>query len=558
MTDETARATGRWTTDEDAKLISAVANTSKKKWGNDYKTDWDAVAALVPGRTKKVCYDRWHHVLDPSIYRASELTGKWTPDEDIKLKPNVVATRATGRWTTDEDAQLTSAVANTSEKKWGNEYKTDWDAVAALVLGRTRNQCKSRWKDVLDPSVEGATICTGKWAEDEDIKLKDDVERHGGKNWDTVAALVPDRSRSQCRSIWHNGLDSSVEGATICTGKWAEDEDIKLKDAVKRHGGKNWKDIAVLVPGRTELQCRDRWKNGLDQASARKGKWVEDEDIKLKDAVKRHGGKNWKDIAVLVPGRTEQQCRDRWKNGLDSSMDGTTKRTCKWTPEEDVKLKDSVEMHGGKDWAAITALIPGRTRSQCRNRWKDGLDPKIDRTNGRTGKWAKDEDIVLKDAVQTHGGKNWAAIAKLVSGRTTSQCSTRWMKALNPSIDHANGLKGKWTEDEDSKLKDSVQRHGGKDWDAISALIPGRTEKQCQNRWHNALVLKTVLPTERRGKWAKDEDIKLKDAVQTYGGNNWVAIAVLVPGRTKKQCYDRWHNASDYRIDKAETDVQVP
>jgi myb proto-oncogene protein len=186
------------------------------------------------------------------------------------------------------------------------------------------------------------------------------------------------------------------------------------------------------------------------------------------------------------------------------------------------------------------------------------LDPSIDRVNVRMGEWTEDEDIKLKDAAQMHGGKNWAAIAELVSGRTTSQCSTRWMKALNPSIDHANGLKGKWTEDEDSKLKDSVQRHGGKDWDAISALIPGRTEKQCQNRWHNALVLKTVLPTERRGKWAKDEDIKLKDAVQTYGGNNWVAIAVLVPGRTKKQCYDRWHNASDYRIDKAETDVQVP
>jgi hypothetical protein len=47
MTDETARATGRWTTDQDAKLICAVANTSKKKWGNDYKTDWDAVAEYL-------------------------------------------------------------------------------------------------------------------------------------------------------------------------------------------------------------------------------------------------------------------------------------------------------------------------------------------------------------------------------------------------------------------------------------------------------------------------------------------------------------------------------
>jgi hypothetical protein len=38
----------------------------------------------------------------------------------------------------------------------------------------------------------------------------------------------------------------------------------------------------------------------------------------------------------------------------------------------------------------------------------------------------------------------------------------------------------------------------------------------------------------RTGKWAEDEDIKLKDAVETHGGNNWGAIAALVPGRTKR------------------------
>jgi hypothetical protein len=38
-------------------------------------------------------------------------------------QPNTGGTRATGRWTADEDAKLTSAVTNTSEKKWSNEYK---------------------------------------------------------------------------------------------------------------------------------------------------------------------------------------------------------------------------------------------------------------------------------------------------------------------------------------------------------------------------------------------------------------------------------------------------
>jgi hypothetical protein len=37
--------------------------------------------------------------------------------------------------------------------------------------------------------------------------------------------------------------------------------------------------------------------------------------------------------------------------------------------------------------------------------------------NERTDKWAEDEDAKLRDAVETHGDKSWAAIATLVPGR---------------------------------------------------------------------------------------------------------------------------------------------
>jgi uncharacterized protein (DUF2237 family) len=155
---------------------------------------------------------------------------------------------------------------------------------------------------------------------------------------------------------------------------------------------------------------------------------------------------------------------------------------------EDTKLKEAVQTHGGKDWGAIFSLVPGRTRMQCRSRWKDVLDPSIGRASRRTGKWVEDEDSKLKDAVQTYGGKNWAAISSLVPGRTKNQCFHRWQDALDPSIDRTSGRSGKWAEDEDSKLKDAVQTHGGKNWAAISSLVPGRTKCQCRSRWHNVLV----------------------------------------------------------------------
>jgi hypothetical protein len=36
------------------------------------------------------------------------------------------------------------------------------------------------------------------------------------------------------------------------------------------------------------------------------------------------------------------------------------------------------------------------------------------------------------------------------------------------------------------------------------------------------------------GEWTTEEDVKLTDAVEKYSGKNWVAISALVPGRTKK------------------------
>jgi hypothetical protein len=41
-----------WTLDEDAKLTRAVANTAKKMWGKEYKTNWPAISELIPGRTR--------------------------------------------------------------------------------------------------------------------------------------------------------------------------------------------------------------------------------------------------------------------------------------------------------------------------------------------------------------------------------------------------------------------------------------------------------------------------------------------------------------------------
>jgi hypothetical protein len=61
--------------------------------------------------------------------------------------------------------------------------------------------------------------------------------------------------------------------------------------------------------------------------------------------------------------------------------------------------------------------------------------------------------------------------------------------ALVPNIDLTTALISEWTPDEDRKLTGLVRAHGGKNWEAIAALIPGRTVKICRHRWYDTLVL---------------------------------------------------------------------
>jgi hypothetical protein len=44
-----------------------------------------------------------------------------------------------------------------------------------------------------------------------------------------------------------------------------------------------------------------------------------------------------------------------------------------------------------------------------------------------------------------------------------------------------------WTPEEDERVKSLVEEHGTKRWSVIASHLPGRTGKQCRERWHNQL-----------------------------------------------------------------------
>jgi hypothetical protein len=174
---------------------------------------------------------------------------------------------------------------------------------------------------------------------DEDISTSEPVETCFQERTSlrkTVINIVPPLSNyvpeSTPRSVWGK--------------KWTVDQDRILRDAVTEVGGpKNWKLVASMVPGRSGVQCRQRWER-LKPGRVR-GKWSPEEDLALMSAIssveplqasQRRRTKSgmvepcWSQVAAQLPARTAKQCRYRWlvkqkkMTGKNQSDLQTTKR----------------------------------------------------------------------------------------------------------------------------------------------------------------------------------------------------------------------------------------
>ena len=156
---------------------------------------------------------------------------------------------------------------------------------------------------------------------------------------------------------------------------------------------------------------------------------------------------------------------------------------------------------------------------------------------GGGGRWTKEEDAKLRVAVQTVGATNWKLIATeyLNDNRSDVQCLHRWQKVLQPGL-----VKGPWTKEEDQIIIDCIEA-GLTKWAEIADRIPGRIGKQCRERWFNHLD-----PSLKKGGWTEEEDAILVEA-QAKWGNSWTKIAKLLPGRSENAVKNRWNSATRRR-----------
>ncbi|CAD5331891.1 unnamed protein product [Arabidopsis thaliana] len=116
-----------------------------------------------------------------------------------------------------------------------------------------------------------------------------------------------------------------------------------------------------------------------------------------------------------------------------------------------------------------------------------GRSPCCDENGLKKGPWTQEEDDKLIDHIQKHGHGSWRALPKQAGlNRCGKSCRLRWTNYLRPDI-----KRGNFTEEEEQTIINLHSLLGNK-WSSIAGNLPGRTDNEIKNYWNTHLRKKLL------------------------------------------------------------------
>lgn len=153
------------------------------------------------------------------------------------------------------------------------------------------------------------------------------------------------------------------------------------------------------------------------------------------------------------------------------------------------------------DWQIVSSLLRERikfyaTPMECLMQYRNVLDPSINRSA-----WTREEVDKLLELVSYYNEHEWCTIAEeLGTNRTPMQCLQYYQRNHNQRLIRSNNV---WTEEEERQLKQSIEVHGNSDWSNVANDFPGRTPKQCFNRYRRSSHCQGNVIS---GHWLEEEE----------------------------------------------------
>uniref|UniRef100_A0A670YSY7 Small nuclear RNA activating complex polypeptide 4 n=1 Tax=Pseudonaja textilis TaxID=8673 RepID=A0A670YSY7_PSETE len=275
------------------------------------------------------------------------ITVKWKSREKLLLQQAVVS-------------DLTLVYMLPEETLLGNRHdEHDWDKIANINFEGTRNanELRKYWQNYEHPNINKK-----EWSEEEIEKLKEIAVQHGGLHWEAIAQeLGTQRTAFQCLQKFQS------HNKDFKRSEWSPEEDQMLRQLVQEMRIGNhipYRKMAYYMEGRDSAQLIYRWTKRVDP-NLKRGAWTPKEDALLLKAVAKYGERDWYKIRAEVPGRNDLQCRDRYLHSLHYDI-----KKGKWSQEEEKKLIELTEKYGRGHWAKIASELPHRSGSQCLSKWK--------------------------------------------------------------------------------------------------------------------------------------------------------------------------------------------